>query len=417
MKILLHKPGRKLEGRIVLSGSKSISNRALVIRALCGDDFPIRQLAEAKDTRLLNALLASPNNIYDAGAAGTTFRFMTAYLASQPGTQILTGTERMKQRPIGVLVDALRQLGARIEYLENEGYPPLKIEGAERFGQQSQLSIAASTSSQYISALLMIAPTLSNGLALKLEGKIVSRPYIEMTLKLMQYFGVAHHWSGDTIHIKPQAYQPRPFTVEADWSAASYYYAMAVFSDKVNLQLDGLFKKSTQGDAVLSEMMKSFGITTTYNSKGIHLSKAAGALIPRSFEWDFLRCPDLAQTLAVICAGLGTRGSFTGLETLRIKETDRIAALQKELEKVQVSLSENPNAEEYYEIEGKASFSSPFPSFTTYEDHRMAMAFAPLAMLGSIAIEEPDVVVKSYPRFWEDLKTLGVRVEEVRSEE
>jgi len=407
MKILLHKPTRTLNGRIVLSGSKSISNRALVIRALCGEDFSIRHLAEAKDTQLLNALLSSSDERYDAGAAGTTYRFMTAYLASRPGTQILTGTERMKQRPIGVLVDALRQLGAQIEYLEKEGYPPLKIMDASNFGQQGQLSIAASTSSQYISALLMIAPTLSNGLSLKLEGKIVSRPYIEMTLKLMQYFGVEHQWEDNTISIPPQAYQPKPFTVEADWSAASYYYAMAVFADDVDLQLDGLFKESTQGDAVLSEMMNNFGILTTYNSKGIHLSKPAETVVPQSFEWDFLRCPDLAQTLAVACAGINTRGSFTGLETLRIKETDRIAALQNELKKVGVSLTESPNSKEYYKIEGKAKIPSSPPSFATYEDHRMAMAFAPLAMLGPIEIEEPDVVVKSYPRFWEDLERLG----------
>ena len=270
---------------------------------------------------------------------------------------------------------------------------------------------AAGTSSQYISALLMIAPTLPQGLSLSLEGQVVSRPYIEMTLNLMRYFGVHHLWEENTIRIDPQQYQPRPFRVEADWSAASYYYAMAAFADDVHLQLNGLFKESIQGDAVLAEMMSAFGVETTYNEKGVLLSRAATGR-PANFDWDFILCPDLAQTLAVVCAGLGVRGKFSGLDTLRIKETDRIGALQAELAKTGCRLSALPpeDGREYYQVEGKADIKG-LPVFATYEDHRMAMAFAPLSMFGGIRIEDPMVVSKSYPSFWEDLQQLGFEVE------
>ncbi|MCB0559433.1 MAG: 3-phosphoshikimate 1-carboxyvinyltransferase [Lewinellaceae bacterium] len=416
MSYTLNYRGRRLTGEITLAGSKSISNRALIIRALSGTDFPIHRLANARDTALLLQLLQSNGEIRDAGAAGTTFRFMTAFLSGQPGVQLLTGTERMKQRPIGILVDALRRLGADISYLEKEGYPPLRIGAPLNFGQNSRLSIAAGTSSQYISALLLIAPTLPGGLSLQLEGKIVSRPYIEMTLGLMQYFGVYHSWKGDTVHIPSQPYQPRPFQVEADWSGASYFYAMAALADEAHLQLNGLFEKSIQGDAVLAEMMQVFGIETTFNETGILLNKTAPVL-PASFDWDFILCPDLAQTLAVVCGGLGVQGRFTGLDTLRIKETDRIAALQAELAKVHCRLEALPpegapqTGRQYFQTEGKASVEGT-PAFATYEDHRMAMAFAPLAMLGPIRVEDPMVVVKSYPNFWEDLKQIGFEVSE-----
>ncbi len=414
MTYTISKQNRRIVGEITLAGSKSISNRALIIRALCEENFPIHRLANAKDTQLLDALLKSEKIIRDAGAAGTTFRFLTAYLAMQPDTQVLTGTERMKKRPIGVLVDALRKLGADIEYLEEEGYPPLQINAPRDLGKTHRLSISAGTSSQYISALLMIAPVLPRGLELTLEGDIVSRPYIEMTLALMRYFGVQSRWDGHTIKIAPQDYQAKEFTVEADWSAASYYYALAAFADELDLQLNGLFKDSAQGDAVLSSMMEKFNIKTEFNERGIHLIKNNNAL-PPVFEYNFIECPDLAQTLAVICAGLGVHGVFTGLQTLSIKETDRIAALKNELGKVQAFLSKLPekfsknSGKQYYHVEGKAVVEGA-PTFATYEDHRMAMAFAPLAMFGKIQIEEPNVVEKSYPDFWQDLERLGFKV-------
>lgn len=408
-KLTLSKSNKQLKGVIELAGSKSIANRALIIRALCPEDFPIHRIANARDTQLMQTLLQSEAAIRDAGPAGTTFRFLTAFLSLQPGTQILTGTERMKQRPIGILVEALRKLGADIEYVEKEGFPPLRIHAPkENMGRNNKVSIPANTSSQYLSALLMIAPTLPAGLELQLTGEIVSRPYLEMTLSLMRYFGVEHQWRDQTIIVQPQSYKARPFTVEADWSAASYHYAMAAFADEPDLQLNGLFEDSVQGDAVLAGMMTHFGLQSTFNEKGVRLTKnqkpTAG-----TFEKDFLYCPDLAQTLAVVCAGREVKGRFTGLQTLRIKETDRIAALNQELKKVGVNFSEDSNAKDWFIVQGKLQFKDT-PTFATYEDHRMAMAFAPLAMYHEIEIEEPDVVGKSYPDFWKDLRALGFDV-------
>ena len=414
------KPNRRIVGEITLDGSKSISNRILIINALCKENFKIDRISTSKDTQTLTKLLSQKDsNVYDAGAAGTTFRFMTAYLALQEGTQILTGSERMKQRPIGKLVNALHALGCDIEYVENEGYPPLKINAPNPL-TTNELSISADTSSQYITALLMIAPTLPNGLRLTLEGNIVSLPYIQMTLSLMQYFGVEHAWSGNTIIVENQDYVAKDIVVEADWSAASYYYALAAFADELDLKLNGLFKNSLQGDSVAVEMGFHFGVDTTYidatenTEGGLHLKKS-GEPMTEMFEWDFLKCPDIAQTFAVICAGTGVQGLFTGLETLFIKETDRVAALKNELAKVGVSFVKLPTKfsqkshKQYFMVEGKAQWDK-IPLFPTYEDHRMAMAFAPLAMINTIKIEDPSVVEKSYPEFWEDLKKLGFEI-------
>lgn len=407
------KPDRHVKGSIRLDGSKSISNRALIIRALCRDFFDIKNLSTSNDTRSMLHLLSSGEEVLDAGAAGTTFRFLAAYLATRPGSQTLTGSQRMKQRPIGVLVEALNQLGANIEYLEKEGYPPLRIHAPNDLGRTDRLSVPAGTSSQYLSALLLIAPTLPNGLILQTDGPVVSRPYLEMTLKMMEFFGVRCAWEEDTIIVPAQPYLPRHFTVEADWSAASYHYAIASFSDTCHLTLHGLFGDSWQGDAVLGGMMQAFGIETVFSNNEVVLRK-----LPNTkpfFEWDFLPCPDLAQTLAVVCGGLGVHGLFSGLDTLRIKETDRIAALQQELSKVQVYFSRLPArfskkaGREYYLVEGTAAVAGK-PVFKTYEDHRMAMALAPLAMFGEIGIEDPQVVGKSYPTFWEHLKALGFNI-------
>ncbi len=411
----ISKKDRNLFGEIHLDGSKSISNRALVIRALSGAHFKIKTLSTSKDSELMQRLLASGEQVLDAGAAGTTFRFLTAYLSLQPGSQMLTGTDRMKLRPIKVLVEALKTLGADIEYLEKEGYPPLMVHPAKNIGATNELAMPASTSSQYISALLMIAPKLPNGLAISLEGDIVSRPYLEMTLRMMEYFGVKHSWEGNRIHVAHQPYMPKDFLVEADWSAASYWYAMAAFADECDLTLHGLFSESMQGDSVLPTMMEGLGVSTEFRGNAVRLRKSGRPANPL-FEWDFLPCPDLAQTLAVVCAGLGTHGVFTGLETLRIKETDRINALQVELAKVQAFMPLLPGRfskksdKDFYMVEGKATVENT-PVFSTYEDHRMAMAFAPLAMFGEIKIEEPEVVEKSYPAFWDDLKKVGFEIE------
>ena len=406
----LKKSDSNIIGDITLDGSKSISNRVLLINALCKEDFNIDRLSTSKDTKTLEALLNLTEGIYDAGAAGTTFRFMTAYLALQPGTQTLTGSERMKQRPVGVLVEALNELGADIQFLEKPGYPPLSI-GAGKFGSVDELRIPANISSQFISALLMIAPVLPNGLTLHLEGAIVSRPYIQMTLSLMKRFGIDAQWVESTIKIEKQDYKAKDFIVEADWSAASYYYALAAFSDDLNLHLGGLFANSLQGDSILAEMMTQFGIDTEYVADGLILTKGKTSSVD-SFNWNFIKCPDIAQTLAVVCGGLGVDGSFTGLSTLKIKETDRVQALENELKKVGVNFLETEARQGVScQINGKARID--LPEFSTYEDHRMAMAFAPLAMFGTINIKEPMVVVKSYPNFYEDLKKLGFTVESV----
>jgi 3-phosphoshikimate 1-carboxyvinyltransferase len=417
----ISKSDRRIVGDITLDGSKSISNRLLIIKALCKKPFEIHNLSTSKDTQTLDKLLNQPTseNTFDCGAAGTTFRFLTAYLALQNGTHILTGSERMKQRPIGKLVTALRSLGCNIDYLENEGYPPLQINAPNDL-TINELSIAADTSSQYITALLLIAPTLPNGLRLTLQGTIVSLPYINMTLALMQHFGVQHAWDGNTIIVEKQDYVSKNITVEADWSAASYYYALAVFADELDLTLRGLFKDSLQGDSVATDLGFHFGVDTIFDAdtEGVLKLKKTGNPMIELFEWDFLKCPDIAQTFAVICAGTGVQGLFTGLETLFIKETDRVEALKTELAKGNTYFTKLPirfsrrSQKQFFTIEGQLGFAET-PTFPTYEDHRMAMSFAPLAMYQPVRIEDPSVVNKSYGNYWRDLTVLGFDIKEI----
>ncbi len=410
--IQVSKSSRALRGVIALDGSKSISNRALIALALTGAkpaDW-LSNLSTSKDTQTLLRLLQQQDHTFDAGDAGTTFRFLTAFLATQPGEQILTGSARMLERPVGPLVDALIELGADIQFLGIKGYPPLKI--GEMKPRARSVRVAANVSSQFLSALLLIGPYLPQGLELIPEGALVSRPYLEMTLRLMRHFGAKAEWQGESIVVAPGQYQPGPLRVEADWSAASYWYAMAAFSEDLDLTLKGLQEHSWQGDSVLADMMQSFDIQTTFGENELRLTKSGRPPKP-VFEKDFLECPDIAQTLAVVCAGLGTTGVFSGLETLSIKETDRIGALKAELAKVGSSFVKLPARfsrkwpeKTFYNVENKADLSI-IPRFATYGDHRMAMAFAALAMLGPVEIEDPAVVAKSYPQFWEHLKQAG----------
>ena len=399
-------------GKITLSGSKSISNRVLIIQALCDGHFQIENLSDSDDTRTLQQLLASEEYHLDAHHAGTTYRFLTSYLATKEGEHILTGSERMQERPIEALSEALISIGADISYEKKRGYPPLKIRSPKRIFDSS-IDLPADISSQYISSLLLIAPTLKNGLEIHLKGEIVSRPYLEMTLKIMEYFGVNHSWEGQIIKIKPQNYTPRDFYVEADWSAASYYYIIAAFSEEVDLVLEGLNKESLQGDSAIVKIGEHFGIKTEYFENSIRLSKN-GQEVTDLFEYDFIKCPDIAQSVSTMAAGLGVSVLFSGLQTLKIKETDRILALQNELSKVGVFLSKLPakfsqnSGIEYYMQEGKAKVDST-PLFSTYKDHRMAMSFAPLSMFFPIEIEDYLVVTKSYPNFWNDLEKLGLQ--------
>ena len=408
----IHKIESPLKGEVKLSGSKSISNRLLIIRALCSDFFELKGLALADDTQVLLDALSVDRDVYDVHHAGTSYRFLCSFLTLKPGSQVLTGSERMKERPIGPLVDALRKLGADISYLEKEGYPPLNIGTSNWVKQNEPLRIDATISSQFISSLLLMAPSLPEGLILQLEGELVSRPYLEMTLRLMEEFGVEHDWEGDIITIKPQSYKAKEYEVEADWSAASYYYALCALVPGSEILLSGLRPKSTQGDSYIQQMMKPLGVHTEYINGVFKLSHFGQA--DNHTELDFLLQPDLAQTLSITCAGLGTTALFTGLQTLKVKETDRIAALQNELMKIQVFLSKLPakfsknQKLEYYMQEGEA-MAEDTPQFASYKDHRMAMSFACLASKFDVIIENEDVVSKSYPDFWKDLESIGVR--------
>ncbi len=420
---------KKLNGVINLTSSKSISNRVLIIKALSGIDFEIDNLAEAKDTKILTKLLSATDlTNFDVGHAGTVMRFLTAFLSMEKGDFVLTGSERMQQRPIQLLVDALRNLGAEIEYLKNEGYPPLKIRGNMLAG--GKIQIDGSVSSQYISALMLVAPYMRNGLKIVFEGKLTSKPYLEMTAQIMQYFGAELIWQEDAIDIKAGKYVARDFFVEADWSAASYWYGMAALAKDADVTLSGLQKNSLQGDSVVSKIYENFGVKTEYIKNGIRLTKDLKFTTQNSLlSLDFTDCPDIAQTVAVTCAAMKISAKFTGLHTLRIKETDRISALQTELNKLNYSVDVNedeliiltslPNQTslrtEQCEVKQSASNNKissylAMSSIKTYDDHRMAMAFAPLGLLYPIKIDDEQVVVKSYPDFWNDLKKVGFKV-------
>lgn len=410
--ILISKPDTSLRGEIVLPGSKSESNRALIIQALCGGRIEIRNLSEAADTVTLKNILdnRSRNPVLDVGPAGTAMRFLTAFCAVTQGEWLLTGSQRMKERPIGLLADALRTLGADIEYLENEGFPPMRIRG-KQLDKAGEVTIPGNISSQYISALLMIAPVLPEGLKIHLTGAIGSRPYIEMTLSMMGESGIRHEWEGNSIYVAPQPYRPGALTIEPDWSGASYWYSVAALCDDADLKLPYLKKQSLQGDRAIAAIMEGFGVETRFSEEGIRLTRKANP--EPTGELDFIHCPDLAQTVVSCCTALGHNAAFTGLESLKIKETDRVAALQNELGKFGARLTENAQGNRWeLDTTGVRPPATP-PLIHTYHDHRMAMALAPLAIrLGPVEIADRDVVVKSYPGFWNDLKKTGFELKE-----
>ncbi|MCO5230388.1 MAG: hypothetical protein M9958_04435 [Chitinophagales bacterium] len=405
--------GGIVNGEIVLNGSKSIANRALIIRALTEGGFDIANLSNADDTAVLDRLLKSTDTVLDAGAGGTTFRFLTAYLSTCEGREVvLTGTERMQERPIKILVDALRCLGADISYEKKEGFPPLRIKGKKLKG--GKISIPAGTSSQYISALLMIAPTLEEGMQLELVGEIVSLPYILMTINLMKHFGASVTFKDKIIDIRPGKYQSRPFFVEADWSAASYYYSIVMLAQQANIVLKGLSQDSVQGDAEIANILKPW-VNSSFDNQTVVLKKNSNGIESEKLSYDFLECPDLTQTVVVALAAKKASCGFQGLKTLLIKETDRVAALDTELSKYGATLQGSVEDNQWeLNAENFSSHPATIPSIATYEDHRMAMSFAPLSLVtDKIVIEEPHVVTKSYPMFWEDLKKLGFGIEEI----
>lgn len=397
---------QKLEGELKITGSKSESNRLLILKALF-PELTIENLSNSDDTFYLKKALESKEEVIDIHHAGTAMRFLTAYFATREGREVvLTGSSRMQERPVKLLVEALRSLGADISYEKNEGYPPIRIKGKKI--NEEEVNVQANISSQYISALMLIAPSLHNGLEINLKGQITSAPYISMTLEIMQQAGVKGSFSGNKIRIEPsEKLSSRTIHVESDWSSASYFYSLAAICPEVNLKLSNYRSSSLQGDSCLARIYKQFGVETTYLDKSILLSKKS-VQKPRKLTEDLCNSPDIAQTIAVTCMALGVPCELSGLHTLKIKETDRLVALKTEMEKFGAKV----------EITHELLKLSPCDSLNenilvaTYNDHRMAMAFAPLALKIPLYIEDAGVVSKSYPDFWEDLKQLGFSVEE-----
>jgi 3-phosphoshikimate 1-carboxyvinyltransferase len=388
-----------------LPSSKSISNRALILKALSNNRSVVSNLSSARDTKLMQALINSEDATIDVMDAGTTMRFLAAYFASTNQKKIITGTERMKQRPIKLLVDALRKIGAEITYLGEEGFPPIQTHGFKK-QLTSTIEIPGDVSSQYISALMMIAPTLPDGLTIQLRGEIGSVPYIQMTASLMKEFGVEPNLDFDKkiISIQNKIYKPSAVTVEADWSAASYWFAFVALAKDAKITLPTISENSLQGDRVIVDVMAKLGVNSIFKNGELELTKKES---DTHLTWDFKNCPDLAQTVLPVCAAKGIAGNFTGLESLRIKETDRIAALKNELMKIGATLDE-PETGRWTLTPGKIE--SLTQSIETYHDHRMAMGFAPWATQTDVTILNPEVVNKSYPTYWEDLKSVGFTI-------
>ncbi|MFK7920783.1 MAG: 3-phosphoshikimate 1-carboxyvinyltransferase [Bacteroidia bacterium] len=403
--ISLTAKSRKLHTRIALPASKSESNRALIIKALSGGKVSLDNLSSARDTQTMIRLLNSEGLVLDVIDAGTTMRFLTAFCCATGRDQILTGTPRMCQRPIGVLVEALRSLGGEINFRNQEGYPPLHIVNQGRQLDGGNLSMEGNISSQFITAILMIGPYLKEGLQIDLEGDITSRPYIEMTRKLMSHFGVDTEWINErSIRVPEKEYTANHYKIESDWSAASYWYSMLALAEDGEVFLEGLRRDSWQGDQGIREIMRNFGISTRFTKEGAQLTKKKLKARKKPLHIDFTDTPDLAQTVAVVSAATGIPVFMTGLHTLRVKETDRIHALQTELAKFGVEMKVDGDD---CLVEGFAVPSEK--SVNTYEDHRMAMAFAPLALRqGELLIQHPEVVEKSYPEYWDHLGLAGI---------
>ena len=402
------KKSKTLQSEIVLPASKSISNRLLVMRSLEKALVHFDNLSESDDTYLMRLYLSfiatcSDSKIpmvVDAHNAGTVFRFLTAYLAQKPGKWLVTGSDRMKQRPVADLVDALRSVGAEIEYKEKEGFPPLMIYGKRLSG--NEVKINASTSSQFVSAMMLVAPHFTNGLKIKLTGKAVSTSYIDMTLKLMKDFLVDVDYKDNEIKVHHGHYFVRKLTVEADWSSAAFWYQMVAFLPDARISLLGLQDKSTQGDRFLVDVFEKLGVKTEFSDEGVVLIHSGK--VSSDIKFDFSDAPDIVPSVMTTCAALGVKGFFTGIEHLRVKESDRIESMQTELGKIGAQIVEKGNG---YELIPGKKISEPLV-FDSYKDHRIAMCLAPLALLyDEVKVEDPDVVIKSYPNYWKDLESTG----------
>lgn len=401
-------PTAKLKARVTLPASKSESNRALIINALSGGKAKIRNLSTVDDTVLLQRLLSSRKKELYVNNAGTVMRFLTAFFCYKNDPRILTGSERMKQRPVALLVDALKEIGYDIRYMEQKGYPPVEILPIHKTPLKNKVSIPGNISSQYLSALCMIAPLLPGGLKITIVDHVASLPYLEMTLKMMAYFGIEYDWNGDAIVVGHQAYKPRSFAVEGDWSAASYWYSMAALAKEAEIELMGLKADSFQGDSVIASWMEQFGVETEFRRSSVFIRRVS-KISPGFATLNFNDNPDLAPALIVLYAAKDVTAMVMGIESLKIKESDRVKALQNELLKMNCVLNEEQPGR--YKLYGDLRFSSKF--FQSYNDHRMAMAIAPLALLQPIVIKNASVVSKSYPSFWNDMQKAGFVIEEV----
>ena len=394
----------ELIGKIRLPASKSISNRLLILNALASNPGTLSNLSDSLDTQVMLQALEGSGEKINIGHAGTAMRFLTAFLSIREGEHFLTGSDRMQHRPIRELVDTLNSLGASISYAGQDGYPPLLIRGRSLAG--GEIAIDSSISSQYISALMMIAPVLRKGLTIHLQNEVVSSSYIRLTRDLMLALDIPVSFLGDTIMVPHHEIKGRDILVEADWSAASYWYAMAALAEKVELEIEGLFEESCQGDAVLPDLFRAFGVRTEFIPGGIRLDRTDRSI--HEFHFDFQDNPDLVQTLAVLCGLLDLPFRFSGTQTLKIKETDRVLALRQEMARLGILLDVDQSGR-WMSWDGRRRVKrETSPVIRTYQDHRMAMAFAPAAMkLTGLIIEDPGIVRKSYPGFWEDLMAVG----------
>ena len=405
MHITLQKSTIAKQSSIQITGSKSESNRLLLLKALY-PEISLDNVSNSDDSNLMTNALSTDSDVVDIHHAGTAMRFLTAYFSVQEGREVtLTGSKRMKERPIEVLVEALQELGADISYVENKGFPPIKIKGKKL--TKYKVSLKANVSSQYISALLLIASKLENGLELTLEGEITSVPYIKMTLSLLEEIGVESSFNENVITVKPATRNQHPhrLIVESDWSSASYYFSMVAISEVgTEITLSSYKENSLQGDSVLAAIYKHFGVSTVFNDHKVTLKKEFSNLEPLTLN--LKNAPDIAQTIAVTCFALGMSCDLTGLHTLKIKETDRLVALKNEIEKLggQVDITDKSLHL------ATSNTINELVSIATYHDHRMAMAFAPMALKTAIIIEDAEVVSKSYPSFWEDLKSVGFKI-------
>ncbi|MBG7629700.1 MAG: 3-phosphoshikimate 1-carboxyvinyltransferase [Bacteroidetes bacterium] len=400
----INKINKTVSGNIQITGSKSETNRLLVLQQFY-KNLTIENISNSDDSVLMQKALASTSNEINIGHAGTAMRFLTSYFSVKENSEVvLTGSGRMKDRPIKILVDALRSLGADIDYVEKEGYPPLKITGKKLV--KDFVEIDGNVSSQYISSLLLIAPTLQNGLKLKFKGEITSVPYIKMTLALLAELGIELSWDDDSISIQPKpSIDAKTVVVESDWSSASYFYSFVALSPNAEITLSSYKKNSLQGDSVLTEIYKILGVKTVFEENSMVLTNQQPTTNnQKSLTLDLINAPDIAQTIAVTCFGLGIECYLTGLHTLKIKETDRLVALKSEIEKLG---GEVEITNETLHLKPSTTINKNI-SVATYDDHRMAMAFAPLAIKVPIQIEDENVVSKSYPTFWKDLAKISL---------